>query len=124
MLLFQDMQHCWDRIRRSFSLGITSRRRGKDSNQLIVIGIERLRKSHQICKSFYIIPSLIESLFGINFCAVKENIVHQSKRSCIIHFWSAEAMKKVFTFCNETISTVQIREFTYNLCAKIHFKNH
>ena len=122
-LLLNDIEHNWSRFRRSMNSGVRSARRTKESNRVSCVGIEKVKRSHQMYKGLYLIPSLIQSIFGYKFKAVKNNIVYETPRTTILHFWGSEKLKDVFSFANESTTEFRNLEYSYSLSRKVYFKN-
>ena len=102
---------------------VCSSRLTKESDRVSSVGIEKVKRSHQICKVLYLIQSLIELTFGYRFKLVKNNIVYQTKRTIILYFYGSEKLKNMFSFTNESASEYRNLKYSYSLSNKIYFKN-
>ena len=82
----------------------------EESHSISCTGIERIKRIYQICKGIYMIPSLIEKLFGINYKRFESNIVFKSAKT-VLHFWSSEKLTELFTFAIN--SAAEMRNLNY-----------
>ena len=74
-VLCRDLEHMWDRFRRTMQRGMIANRSDKDSKRWSSIGKERIRHGHLLYREMYITPSLLDALFGKKCCKVKKSIV-------------------------------------------------
>lgn len=121
-LVLENLRHNWLDFSKKIYCGLKSRNDDTESGTIIIFGFERVRLSYSLYVSYYASPSLLKSLFGNHFSQIQpQNIVRRTKRTMIIHLYSATMINNVLTLSCECASKTMKRGYTFQLCGKVDF---